>query len=256
MEFKSITNSTYVDEGMEALRLAKDFKNKNKLRNKFEINKFSKSARNNCWNQINKRYLSRSDGSLNELLIKLIDYENYKANKELMFYHYAQKEPIFKQTLLEFIYPRVKISDEFIVKSKDVLFFINKYLDYASSTMEKTARSIIKALVDFEIAEVEKNDVKVKIYRPELLSVIYAFYSEYTAGFEEAKNINILNPSIEHIKEKAEFYKLFMIKSAVIEDYLQRAWKEGYLGYEPRGGLNQYVLKHKNLSNLISFVLA
>jgi len=42
LKFKCITNSTYTKVGMEALRLAK----------KFEINKFSKSARNNCWNQI------------------------------------------------------------------------------------------------------------------------------------------------------------------------------------------------------------
>jgi hypothetical protein len=255
LEFKSITNSTYVDEGMEALILAKEFQNKKDLKENFEINKFSKSARDNCWTQIKKRYLSRKDGSLNEPLIKLIDYEDYKVNKELMFYHYVQREPIFKKTLLNFIYPRLKTSDEFIVKSNDILFFISDYLDYADSTMKKTARSIVKALVDFEIAEVEGNEVKVKNYRPGLLTVVFAFYSEYATGFEEAKNFNILNPSIEHIKEKAEFYKLFMIKPAVIEDYLQRAWKEGYLGYEPRGGLNQYVLKFKNISNLINFIL-
>ncbi|MFW6027101.1 MAG: BrxA family protein, partial [Candidatus Woesearchaeota archaeon] len=174
MKFKSITNSTYVDEGMEALRFAKEYKNKKDLKENFEVNKFSKSARNNCWTQINKRYLSRKDGSLNEPLIKLIDYEDYKVNKELMFYHYVQREPIFKKTLLDFIYPRLKTNDKFIVESDNVLFFISDYLDYADSTIKKTARSIVKALVDFEIAEVEGNEVKVKNYRPELLSVVFA----------------------------------------------------------------------------------
>jgi hypothetical protein len=116
--------------------------------------------------------------------------------------------------------------------------------------MKKTARSIVKALVDFEIAEVDGNKVKIKTYRPGLLSVIYAFYSEYAAGFEAAKNFNILNPSVEHIKDKAEFYKLFLMQPAMVDDYLQRAWKEGYLGYEPRGGLNQYVLKYKSIDEL------
>ena len=251
MKFKSITNSTYVDEGMEALRLAKEFKDKKNLRKNLEINKPSKSARNNCWNQINKRYLTNPDGGLNRALIKLIDFEDVKLNKELMFYHYLQEELIFKKTLLEFIYPKLRLDNEYVVKSEGVLFFISDYLDYASSTMKKTARSIVKALVDFEIAEVEGNEVKVKRYRPGLLSVIFAFYSEYAAGFEAAKNFNILNPSVEHIKEKAEFYKLFLMQPAMVDDYLQRAWKEDYLGYEPKGGLNQYVLKYKSIDDLV-----
>jgi len=250
LEFKSITNSTYVDEGMEALRLAKEFQDKKSLKENFEINKPSKSARNNCWNQINKRYLTNADGDLNRALIKLIDFEDVKLNKELMFYHYLQEELIFKKILLEFIYPKLRVDNEYVVKSEDVLFFIGDYLDYAPSTMKKTARSIVKALVDFEIAEVDGNKVKVKTYRPGLLSVIYAFYSEYAAGFEAAKNFNILNPSVEHIKDKAEFYKLFLMQPAMVDDYLQRAWKEGYLGYEPRGGLNQYVLKYKSIDEL------
>lgn len=250
MEFKSITNSTYVDEGMEALRLAKKFQDKKSLKENFEINKFSKSARNNCWNQINKRYLTSAVGDLNMTLIKLIDFEDFKLNKELMFYHYLQEELIFKKTLVDFIYPKLRVDNEYAVESKDVLFFISDYLDYADSTMKKTARSIVKALVDFEIAEVDGNDVKVKTYRPGLLSVVYAFYSEYAAGFEVAKNFNILNPSVEHIKEKAEFYKLFLMHPEMVEDYLQRVWKEDYLGYEPRGGLNQYVLKYKSLNEL------
>ena len=251
LSYKSITNSTYVDEGMEALRLAKEYQDKKSLRENFEINKFSKSTRNKCWNQINKRYLTTADGDFNRLLIELIDYEDIKLNKELMFYHYLQEELIFKTTLIDFIYPKLRINNEYVVKSNDVLFFISDYLDYAESTMKKTARSIVKALVDFEIAEVEDNEVKVKNYKPSLLSFIYAFYSEYAEGIENAKNFNILNPSVEHIKEKAEFYKLFMMNSFMLEDYLQKAWKEDYLGYEPRGGLNQYVLKHKTIDKLV-----
>jgi len=250
LEFKSITNSTYINEGMEALRLAKEFKDKKSLKENFEINKFSKSARNNCWNQINKRYLTNFDDNLNRALIKLIDFDGIKLNKELMFYHYLQEELIFKKTLVNFIYPKLRVDDEYVVKSSDILFFISDYLDYAQSTMKKTARSIVKALVDFEVAEVEDNEVKVKTYQPQLLTVVYALYSEYAAGFEEAKNFNILNPSVEHIKEKAEFYKLFLMNPAMIEDYFQKAWKEGYLGYEPRGGLNQYVLKYKSIDEL------
>jgi len=250
LKFKSITNSTYVDEAIEALRLAKEFQDKKSLKENFEINKFSKSARNNCWNQINKRYLTNPDGGLNKALIKLIDFEDVKLNKELMFYHYLQEELIFKKTLLEFIYPKLRVDNEYVVKSEDILFFIGDYLDYALSTMKKTARSIVKALVDFEIAEVEGNEVKVKSYRPGLLSVVYAFYSEYAVGVEAAKNFKILNPSVEHIKEKAEFYKLFLMQPAMVDDYLKRAWKEDYLGYEPRGGLNQYVLKYKSIDEL------
>jgi hypothetical protein len=237
---------------MEALRLAKEFKDKNRLKENFEINKPSKSARNNCWSQINKRYLTNADGDLNRALIRLIDYEDVKINKELMFYHYLQEELIFKKTLLDFIYPKLRVDNEYVIKSEDVLFYIGDYLDYAPSTMKKTARSIVKALVDFEIAEVYGNEVKVKNYRPKLLSMVFAFYSEYAAGVEKAKNFNILNPSVEHIKEKAEFYKLFLMQPAMVDDYLQKAWKEDYLGYEPRGGLNQYVLKLKSLIELVN----
>ena len=41
------------------------------------------------------------------------------------------------------------------------------------------------------------------------------------------------------------------MNSAMIKDYLQRAWKKDYLGYEPRGGLNQHVLKCESLDKFI-----
>ena len=116
MKFKSLTNSTYVDEGMEALRLAKEYQDKKRLRENFDINKFSKSTRNKCWNQLNKRYLTTAD-DLNRPLIELIDYEDIKLNKELMFYHYLQEEIIVKKTLTEFIYPKLRVDNEYVVKS-------------------------------------------------------------------------------------------------------------------------------------------
>lgn len=43
------------------------------------------------------------------------------------------------------------------------------------------------------------------------------------------------------------------MQPAMVDDYLQRAWKEDYLGYEPRGGLNQYVLKYNSIDNYLYY---
>ena len=170
MKFKSITNSTYVDEGMEALRLARKFQDKKSLKENFEINKFSKSARNNCWNQINKRYLTNANGNLNRDLIKLIDSEDIKLNKELMFYHYFQEELIFKKTLLDFIYPKLKIDNEYVVKSKDVLFFIYDYLDYAQSTMKKTVGPLLMLWLTLKLQDLKM--LKISTYLIRLFNIL------------------------------------------------------------------------------------
>jgi hypothetical protein len=255
LNYKSITNSTYIEEGMDALRLAKELESINELREKIDINKSSKSARDKCWSHITNRYIYDENKNINDTLVKLIDFQDVEVNRFLMYYHYSHEELIFKKTIIDLIFPRLLNEGEFIINRDNVNHFISQYLDYADSTINKTSRSIVKALVDFGLASEEKRKVKIQFSQPPLISFIYALYSEYAAGFDMAKRFNILNPSVEHIKEKSEFYKLFLMQPHMIDDYLQKAWKEGYLGYEPRGGLNQYVLKHKSLENLVTNII-
>jgi len=255
LNYKSITNSTYIEEGMEALRLAKEIEIVKELKEKFEINKFSKSSRDKCWSHITNRYLYDENKKINSNIVKLIDLQDVEVNRFLMYFHYSHEELIFKKTVVDFIYPRLNAEGDYIIKRDNISHFINQYFDYAESTISKTSRSIAKALVDFGLASQNKREVKIHFSKPPLLAFVYALYSEYAAGFEKAKRFNILNPSVEHIKEKAEFYKLFLMQPHMIDDYLQKAFKEGYLGYEPRGGLNQYVLKHKSLEDLVTNIV-
>ncbi|MGM0410661.1 MAG: hypothetical protein ACQEQF_07825, partial [Bacillota bacterium] len=111
-----------------------------------------------------------------------------------------------------------------------------------------------KALIDFGIADVDGKKIIISYYQPELKTVIYALYNEYSNENSKYNNYNILNPSLEHIKENAEFIKFLLINPNFIESFLQSAWNEGYLSYEARGGLNQYVLKHKNVDDFANYV--
>ncbi|MFW5987990.1 MAG: hypothetical protein ACOCQA_00965 [bacterium] len=253
MNFKSITKSTYISEGLDALREAKKVKSFNKLKNSVTINQNSDYSRRTCWSQINKRYIeTNKDKITNYSLVKLVDFEDMKLNRELMYFHYLNSEPLAKFTVLNLIYPRLLSEEEYQLKRDDVIFFIKDYISFSDATVKKTARSIVKAMIDFGMAVQKVNRVFVKWYRPSLTAFLYGIYSEYSSGFAKAQNYNILNPSIEHIREKSEFYKLFLIKPAVLNTYLKISWEKGYLNYEPRGGLNQYVLKQESLSNFVN----
>lgn len=250
----SITKSTYIAEGLGVLRTAQseDINNVKQLKEKIIINQNSDASRKTCWGEIKKRYLSNHENLQKSPLVKIIDFKGNTLNLELMYLNYLYAEPTFYLTMLKLVYPRLESSENLSLSRNDVIGFLSNYLDYSEATLNKTARSIVKALIDFGLAqEGEDNKVDIDFYRPVLISFLYGLYSEYSkAGSKNAK-FNILNPSLDHIKEKADFPKLLLLKTSLIEVYLKQAWQEGYLNYEPRGGLNQYVLKYEELNKLL-----
>jgi len=255
----SITKSTYIAEGLDALRAAKseDLDNIKQLKEKLIINQNSDASRETCWTQVKKRYLSNYENLKKSPLIKMVDFKSNTLNLELMYLNYLYAEPTLYLTMLKLIYPRLESAENLSLSRNDVIGFLSDYLDYSEATLNKTARSIVKALIDFGLAqEGEDSKVDIDFYRPDLTSFLYGLYSEYCkAGSENAK-FNILNPSLDHIKKKADFPKLLLLKPSLIEVYLQQAWQEGYLNYEPRGGLNQYVLKHESLNKFLDQLIS
>ena|SRR5690554_1555751 len=257
MEFKSITKSSYFKEGLDALRIAKTVKTVDELMERYTINQNSNYSRETCWSQIRKRYFCINNNEIAKTpLLKLIDFSDDKLNKELMYYSYLHKEPIARETVLKFIYPRLTAKGVCAIVKKNLILFLKKYINkYSDATINKTANSIRKALVDFGLAEKEEDTLIFKYYDVSLHSFLYGLYAEYSPGFAPAKQFNILNPSAEHIQKKAHFHKLFFIKPSLIRTYLKLGWEQEYLDYEPRGGLDQYVLKCKSLDGFVRSLL-
>ncbi len=257
-KFKSITKSTYIREGLKVLEKIKkekydDYK---ELMDKVDLNQNSDHSRKTSWGQIKKRYLDFDDNNklLYSPMIKLFN-NNIILKKELMYLNYIYTEATFRKIILEFVYPKVKENNgTAIFKREELADFLSQFLDYSQATLNKTARSSAKALLDFGLAEKEEGAIKVSYYQPELKTVIYALYNEYSKEKSKYNNYNILNPSLNHIIENAEFPKFLLINPNFIESFLQSAWKEEYLSYEARGGLNQYVLKHKNVEQFADYI--
>ncbi len=256
IEYKSITKSAYVDEGLETLRLAGDIESTEELKEILLFNMNSDFSRQTCWSQVHKRYLLSKKENINKIpLVRLTDYQGEKLNRELMYLNYLHREPIARKTVLELIYPRLLTDGPYILSRAQVKEFIKIYISYSEATMVKTASQITKALLDFRLVQEEGKDVKVSYYEPSIYSFLYGLYAEYTPGMKAASRFKILNPSLEHLRQKAHFYKLLLIKPSMLEPYLKMAWEKNLVAYEPTGGLNQYVLSHKTLDGLVDYIL-
>jgi hypothetical protein len=258
-ELKSITKSTYLNEGLRVLEKIKDekYEDYQKLMDNVDIDQNSKSSINTCWGQIKKRYLDFNENKkiLYSPMIKLFN-NNVILKNELMYLNYLYTEPTLKKIILELIYPKLlQNNGKTSVKREELIAFLNQFLEYSQATIAKTAQSSVRALVDFGLAETDGKDILINFYQPELKTVIYALYNEYSRNNSKYNNFNILNPSLDHIKEKAEFTKLLLINPNFIDSFLQSGWKAGYLSYEPRGGLNQYVLKHKDAAQFADYIV-
>ena len=257
---KSITKSTYIDEGLSALRKAKSKKINtfSDLQDNLIINQNSDNSRDTCWSQIKKRYLQIDDSNhlIISPLIKLIDLKHNVLNNELIYLNYLQAERTSYFSVINYIYPKLELDNTTELNRDKLIDFLSNHLDYSEATLNKTARSIAKALVDFGFARSgSSKKINFSYYEPDLITFLYALYGEYTKNDYFTSKYNILNPSFEHIQNKADFPKLLFMKPNLVEVYLQQAWRQGYLNYEPRGGLNQYVLKHESLDNFADHII-
>jgi hypothetical protein len=258
-ELKSITKSTFISEGLKVLEQISSKKHLDyqTIINNVDLNKNSESTRNTCLGQIKKRYLDFNDD--NELsysaMLKLFN-NNIILKKELMYLNYIYTEPTFRKLIVEIIYPKLlQNNGEVNITRKELVNFLNQHLKYKQVVIKKTASSSVKALIDFDLAGAEGKEIKINYYQPELKTFVYALYNEYSRENSKYNNFNILNPSLDHIKEKADFPKFLLINPSFIDSFLQSAWKAGYLSYEPRGGLNQYVLKHNNIESFADYIV-
>ena len=256
-KLRSITKSTYINEGLRVLEVIKEnnYESFKKLMKEVDINQNSDYSRETCWGQIKKRYIDfkNEDEILYSPMLKLFN-NNIILKKELMYLNYVYIETTFRKLLLELIYPKLKNANDVILSRDQIADFLDQYLSYSSATLEKTARSSAKALIDFGMAEGDGNNIIITYYQPELKTFLYALYNEYSKENSKYNNFNILNPSVDHIVNKAEFHKILLINPNFIKSFLQSGWKAGYLSYEPRGGLNQYVLKYKNIKGFADYI--
>ncbi len=257
MEYKSITKSAYKQEGLNALRIAKKVTKNKELKEKLIINMNSDCSRKTCWAEIKKRYIrDELNRDLSQIpLIRLIDFKGNQLNRELMYLNYLYREPIACKTVIDLIYPRLLKFDNYVLSRQQVMEYIIKYITYSKATLIKTASQITRALLDFKIVQKEGKNVKVSFKDPSIYSFLYGLYSEYSNGLEPARRFKILNPSLEHIRNKAYFYKLLLIRPSMLRSYLKISWEKGLLVYEPRGGLDQYVLCHKTLDGFTDYIL-
>ena len=90
-ELKSITKSTYLNEGFRVLEQIKDkkYRDYKKLMDNVDVDQNSKSSINTCWGQIKKRYLDFNDNKeiIYSPMIRLFN-NNIILKKELMYLNY------------------------------------------------------------------------------------------------------------------------------------------------------------------------
>src|SRR6056297_543738 len=97
-----------------------------------------------------KRYLDFNDNKLSySAMLKLFN-TNIILKKELMYLNYIYTEPTFRKIILELIYPKLMQNNgEISLSREEIVSFLDQILDYSRATVNKTARSAAKALIDF-----------------------------------------------------------------------------------------------------------
>ena len=101
-------------------------------------------------------------------MIKLFN-NNILLKKELMYLNYIYTEPTFRKIILDLIYPKlIQNNGETSLSREEIVSFLDPVLDYSRATINKTARSSAKALIDFSLAEQDRKDLKIRFYQPEL----------------------------------------------------------------------------------------
>lgn len=158
-KLNSITKSTYLNEGLRVLERIKDenYQDYHKLMKNVDLNQNSKHSRSTCWSQIKKRYLDFSENSnlLYSPAIKLFN-NNILLKKELMYLNYIYTEPTFRKIIMDLIYPKlIQNNGETSLSREEIVSFLDPVLDYSRATINKTARSSAKALIDFSLAEAD-----------------------------------------------------------------------------------------------------
>lgn len=199
--------------------------------------------------EIERLYIKSSD-VVHQNLLKLVrKFGDSLTVRQIIFFHYLQQQPLIKDLLCKYIYPSLQQAS-FFGDEAQLRLFIRQY------RLTKRQQMIVYRCLEKVFAEV-KISLKqgyLSYQRPTIETIAYAFYAEYGEGFPESRRFFLKNPPLEQIIKFAAFPAYFLINPKIIPAILETCRLKNYLTLELRGGLNQYVLLHQDLTDLVDFM--
>lgn len=203
--------------------------------------------------EVEELYLGFSE-NLHQHLLKLVDaWGDSPAVRQIIFYHYLQREPLIKEIILNCIYAGFK-QNRFLWKEAELRFFLSQY-GLTKCEQIRTYKYLEKALQEVKIPFSCRNERYIDYQRPAVEAVAYAFYAEYGDGFPEAKVFALKNPPLEQIIKYSAFPAYLFIDRRTLPLILETCRLKNYITLECRGGLNQYALIYQDLTGLVDFMI-
>lgn len=172
--------------------------------------------------------------------------------RQILFYHYLQREPIIKEIILHCIYPGFK-QGRYLWKESELRFFLS-HLGLERSEQSRTIKYLERAMMEIKILVQAREGRYIDYQRPSIEAVAYAFYAEYGDGFSEARSFSLKNPPLEQILHNAAFPAFLFIDPRRVLLILETCRLKNYITLESRGGLNQYALIYQDLIGLVDYM--
>ncbi|AZR72780.1 hypothetical protein BBF96_04850 [Anoxybacter fermentans] len=204
-------------------------------------------------NQIEELYVKSSKELYYNLLNIVKAWGDQPAVRQIIFFHYLQKEPLLKEMILECIYPGFK-ENRFLWKETELKFFLQQK-GLTKSEQSRTLKIAEKALREVKMFMVNRKEKFLEYQRPAVEAVAYALYAEYSEGFEAGKRFSLKNPPLEQILKYAAFPAYFLLDPKTVPLILEACRIKNYISLESRGGLCQYALIYQDLTELVEYMI-
>jgi len=245
--YRSIYTPTLIPLSIKLLRAIKGSASKEEVDEKIEtlLYQNSRKTREKIKEDFMRRYLTfESDRLVQTPLLELVSRLNDMVLiRELLYYHYIQAERIGAEIIMGVLYP--KLPEAEYVEDEVMRYVAEKMPGKAQRTLHNTYACLRTALKDFGLLRRKGKKWVADTYFPKLESFVYALHHECTV------KQNYLNPKMSYLLGKAEFPRLFLMTTATVRDYVQRARREGLISYEVCAGDEQIALIHKSLDRVV-----
>lgn len=175
------------------------------------------------------------------------------AMRQILFFHYLQKEPLLKEILHHCIYPH--FNQNIYYWNEQTLKRFMTAVGLTESEQNRSLKIIEKALAEVHFLTIQGPNKYIEFQRPTLEAVVYAFYVEYGEGWPEGRRFSLMNPPLEQITEHAAFPSYFLMDPWTIATTLEACRLKNYISLEARGGLCQYALIYQDLFGLVEYMV-
>lgn len=161
------------------------------------------------------------DGVNANLALAFTKISDESALKEIMFYHYVNREIIVRDFLTDVLYKNIKVK---YLPKKVVDAYVTLSLKRDD---KKTSQRMITALHKYGMVSRTKTGIVYDYFKPEFLSFVYAIFTElFSDGSRREYPVREI--------QKSQFRKIFLVSDRVIETYLIKTIDNGFIGFSQK----------------------